>query len=204
MVAASATRTDSRFSQRHTSHARVAIDANEFEHTICQQSARWHAVARRMLGSDDRAADAVQEAYLAALTARTRFRGESQLSTWMHRIVVNVCLMHLRAGKRHGAGSLEALPAIADCEDRAGSNSLRPELACERQEMRYQVRRCIDQLPSDFRAILLLRDIEQLDTDETAQTLEISRSAVKTRLHRALQALRMLLEREADEYCLPA
>jgi RNA polymerase sigma-70 factor (ECF subfamily) len=204
MVAASATQCHPATSQRSSSPVGGGIDADEFEHSICLHAARWHAVAKRMLRSDDKAADAVQEAYLAALSSRNRFRGESLPSTWMHRIVVNVCLMRLRTERRQTLGSIDSLPMVADCERRSGSSASRPELACQQQELRDQVRNCIDQLPPDHRAILLLRDIEQLDTGATAQTLAISRAAVKTRLHRARQALRALLQHDADEYCLPA
>lgn len=204
MVAASATQCQPAASQRSLSFAGSGIDVDALEHAICQHAARWHAVAKRMLGSDDNAADAVQEAYLAALTSRDRFRGDSLPSTWMHRIVVNVCLMRLRTERRHTLGSLDSLPMVADCERRSGSSDSHPELACQQQELRDQVRNCIDQLPPEHRAILLLRDIEQLDTGATAQTLAISRAAVKTRLHRARQALRALLQHDADEYCLPA
>jgi RNA polymerase sigma-70 factor (ECF subfamily) len=68
--------------------------------------------------------------------------------------------------------------------------------ALEREELRVAVRACIDRLPERYRTVLVLRDIEELDTDETARALALSREAVKTRLHRARQALKTLLERE--------
>jgi RNA polymerase sigma-70 factor (ECF subfamily) len=204
MIAAPAVPNDLRSSQQSRCTATGGFDAAEFEQAICQDAARWRAVARRILRDEDNAADAVQEAYLAALSSRERFRGDSLPSTWMHRIVVNVCLMRLRAERRQSTCSLGSLSVTEDVAERSGSVSLRPELACQRQETRNHVRRCIDQLPNDHRSILLLRDIQQLGTDETAHTLALSRSAVKTRLHRARQALRALLEPAADEFCLPA
>lgn len=204
MVAASANQCHPAASQRLPSFAGGGLDAVAFEHAICQHAAHWHAVAKRMLRNDDKAADAVQEAYVAALSSRDRFRGDSLPSTWMHRIVVNVCLMRLRTKRRQVSGSLESPSEVADFERRSESIASRPELACQQQELRDRVRNCIDQLPPDHRAILLLRDIEQLDTGATAQTLAISRAAVKTRLHRARQALRALLQHDAEEYWLPA
>jgi RNA polymerase sigma-70 factor (ECF subfamily) len=159
---------------------------------------RLLAVARRLLRSAEDAADAVQDAFVSALAARRSFQGESTVYTWLYRIVVNVCLMKLRSRPRAKCVSLEGLlQARGDSGYYQRPFGRRNEGAgtdMEREELRFAVRACIDKLPDDFRAILLLRDIEQLDTDETAELLELSRGAVKTRLHRARQTLRTLLE----------
>jgi RNA polymerase sigma-70 factor (ECF subfamily) len=156
------------------------------------------AVARRFLGRGDESADAVQEAFCAAFQAINRFEGASALSTWLHRIVVNVCLMKLRTRSRRQTVSIEdLLPAFDETGHRlepVASWSDEPGNRLERVEMHNQVRACIDRLPDDHRVVLLLRDIEELDTEQTAEVLGISVAAVKTRLHRARQALRRLLE----------
>jgi RNA polymerase sigma-70 factor (ECF subfamily) len=155
------------------------------------------AVARRMLRREEDAADAVQDALTSALASIHRFQENSQLYTWLHRIVVNSCLMKLRSQKRRTVMSLDALlPAFDESGKHAYPVTPWRDRATERieqKETRAIVRKCIDQLPDDYRAILILRDIEELDTDETAALLGISRAAVKTRLHRARQALRTLL-----------
>src|SRR5262249_37590256 len=116
----------------------------------------------------------------------------------LHRIVVNVCLMRLRARSRSREVPIDdLLPAF----DGTGHHA-RPVRPWEEQalarltraETRAHVRACIDRVPHPYRAVLLLRDIEERDTEHTARQLGINPGAVKTRLHRARQALRTLLE----------
>lgn len=180
-----------------------AGDRDACESVVVEYGPRMLAVARRMLRSEEDAADAVQDAFLSAFASIHRFQANSQLYTWLHRIVVNACLMKLRSQKRRDTVSLNALlPAFDESGNHAHPVATRGCQAIEhleRAETRAMVRKCVDQLPDDYRAILILRDIEELDTDETAALLGISRSAVKTRLHRARQALRTLLELAVDD-----
>jgi len=156
------------------------------------------ATARRLLRSDDDAADAVQEAFLSAFRSIDRFQGNSRLSTWLHRIVVNACLMKLRATARVPEVSIETLlPAFNSWGHHVRGVPGWRKLPVEEllaDETRALVRRCIDMLPEDFRTILLLRDIEELSTEEAAGVLDITAGTAKVRLHRARQALRALLE----------
>jgi len=163
---------------------------------------RLLAVARRLLGDENDARDALQDAFLCAFRALPSFEGNARLSTWLHRIVVNSALMKLRSRKRSpmAAESLDdLLPEFEDDGHRRGVGpawSAPVEAMLEREETRQTVRRSIDRLPADYRTVLVLRDIEELDTDETASVLGITRGAVKTRLHRARMALRELLDPE--------
>jgi RNA polymerase sigma-70 factor (ECF subfamily) len=155
-------------------------------------------VARRLMRCEHAAADAVQEALLSAFNSLETFHGQSQLWTWLYRIVVNSCLMQLRSSGRRPALSLELLQADSDNSDGEGrliaDTCIPPLEQLTHEEFRAQVRECIQQLPDRYRTILQLRDIEEFDTEQTAGILGISRSAVKTRLHRARTALRSLLE----------
>jgi RNA polymerase sigma-70 factor (ECF subfamily) len=155
------------------------------------------AVARRFLRGDEDRADAVQDAFLAAFRCLDSFEGHSSLGTWLHRIVVNSCLMKLRVQSRGRAAPLDDLLPTFD-ETGRHSRPVRPwpEDALSRltrEETRIQVRACIDRLPEPYRTVLLLRDIEELDTEQTARQLGITPGTVKTRLHRARQALRTLV-----------
>jgi RNA polymerase sigma-70 factor (ECF subfamily) len=159
---------------------------------------RMLAVARRFLRCEEDSADAVQDAFLSAFRSLEHFEGNSSLGTWLHRIVVNACLMKLRAQSRNRQVSIEdLLPTF----DEAGHHT-QPVRSWEeqalsrltREETRIQVRACIDRLPEPYRTVLLLRDIEEFDTEQTAQQLGVTPGTVKTRLHRARQALRTLLE----------
>lgn len=156
------------------------------------------AVARRFLRCEQEAADAVQDAFVSAFRSIHEFAGGSKLSTWLHRIVVNACLMKLRSARSRPTRSIESLlPSFDDTGHHVQRVSPWRESPFERldaSEMREQVRASIDELPESYRTVLLLRDIEELDTEETAERLGISVAAVKVRLHRARQALRTLLE----------
>jgi RNA polymerase sigma-70 factor (ECF subfamily) len=180
--------------------ARVrAGDERACETLVRRYGGRMLATARRFLGCEAESADAVQDAFLSALRGIGSFAGDSQLSTWLHRIVVNACLMRLRSRRaRHGTVSLESLlPAFDETGRHARPvrlPSARAESALERHETCVRVRACIDRLPEPYRQVVLLRDIEEFDTEQTARLLGTSTGVVKTRLHRARQALRALLE----------
>ena len=120
------------------------------------------------------------------------------LSTWLHRIVVNSSLMRLRNRKRRSETSIECLlPTFREDGHRQNVQPAWSTTAVnllQRQETRQMIRDKINQLPEDYRTVIMLRDIEELDTESTAQALGISNGAVKTRLHRARMALRELLE----------
>jgi RNA polymerase sigma-70 factor (ECF subfamily) len=168
-----------------------------FEELVRTYSPRLLTVARRIVGNDEDARDVVQDAFLSAFRSLQRFHGDSRLSTWLHRIVVNGALMKLRTRRRKPEESIEPLlPAFLSdghYAEKFSAWSERADLALSRAETRELVRRRIDELPESFRTVLLLRDIEGMNTEETAELLETTANAVKIRLHRARQALRALL-----------
>lgn len=175
-----------------------AGDERACEALVRQHGGRLLAVARRFLRTEEDSADAVQDAFLSAFRSLEGFERNSTLGTWLHRIVVNVCLMRLRARSRSREVRIDdLLPTFDETGHhshpvRAWGDDALARLA--RAETRAQVRACIDRLPDPYREVLVLRDIEELDTEQTAQHLGINPGAVKTRLHRARQALRTLLE----------
>jgi RNA polymerase sigma-70 factor (ECF subfamily) len=178
-----------------------AGDEEAFEALVRQHGGRMLAVARRLLGSEPEARDAVQEAFLSVLRSIRGFAGHARLGTWLHRITVNAALMRLRSRRRRPEEPIDDLlprfdatgHRVADPEARVAEPT--DELV-QRAETRALVRRAIARLPESYRTVLLLRDIEELDTEEAAAALGIGANAVKTRLHRARQALRTLIERE--------
>jgi len=171
-----------------------------FEQLVRQYGGRMLAIARRLLGTEHDAQDALQEAFLSVFKAIDQFTGSAKLSTWLHRIVVNAALMKLRSRRRKPEEPIEELLPRFDAQgewtSRITSWEAPSDVLLQRQETHALVRRCIDRLPETYRTVLLLRDIEELDTEETANLLGITPNAVKIRLHRARQALRTLLERE--------
>lgn len=176
-----------------------AGDAPAFETLVRQYGGRMLAVARRMLGNDDDAQDALQDAFISAFKAIGQFESQSRLGTWLHRIVVNAALMKLRTKRRRPETLIDDLlpKFLADGHqaEPAVDWRLSPDDAMIKAESRTRVRECIEELPEIYRTVLVLRDIEEFDTEATAQLLEITVSVVKTRLHRARLALRTLLDR---------
>jgi RNA polymerase sigma-70 factor (ECF subfamily) len=168
-----------------------------FEQLVRAHGGRLLAVSRRLLGSEEDARDAVQEAFMNAFRSIDRFEGGSLLSTWLHRIVVNVSLMKLRRRKRKPEESLDhLLPAFrtdGHFIDRFDSGDEPADQRLAREEEQAAVRAAIDDLPGHYRTILLLRDIEGVSTQDVAEQLGITPNAVKLRLHRARQALRTLV-----------
>ena len=168
-----------------------------FESLVRLHSGRMLSVAKRFLCNSEDAHDAVQDAFLSAFKALPAFDGRAKLGTWLHRIVVNASLMKLRTKKRHPEQSMDdLLPTFLEnghqAEPAPRWKIVPNEL--ERVETQQLIRDQIAKLSESHRTVLLLRDIEELDTETVAQMLEMSAAAVKVRLHRARQALRTLLD----------
>lgn len=168
-----------------------------FTDLVRANTGRLLAVARRMLRQEQEAQDAVQEAFVCAFKALGSFEGHCRISTWLHRIAVNACLMRLRRRERKPEESIDDfLPAYE--ADGHTVEKFRPWDSAldrlERQETRAFVRAAIDRLPETYRTALLLRDIEEMDSEEASALLGITPNALKIRVHRARQALRTLLD----------
>jgi RNA polymerase sigma-70 factor (ECF subfamily) len=175
-----------------------AGDDAAYEVLVRAHSSRLLAVTRRILISEEDARDAVQDAFVLAFRNVKSFEGESRLSTWLHRVAINAALMKLRTRRRRPEEPLEPLlPTYLDDGHHVEQFQSWDEAADDalaRRRRQALVRECIDRLPENYRTVLLLRDIEQMETEEAASTLGISVNAVKIRLHRARQALRTLLD----------
>ena len=168
-----------------------------FETLVRTFGGRMLAVAKRFFSNSGDAEDAVQEAFLSAFKSLPAFDGRSQLGTWLHRIVVNASLMKLRTQRRRPEQSIDdLLPQFLEDGHRASPSPgwKNPLSEIEKVETQQTIRNQIAKLPESYRTVLLLRDIEEYDTETVAQMLEMTESAVKVRLHRARQALRTLLD----------
>jgi RNA polymerase sigma-70 factor (ECF subfamily) len=176
-----------------------AGDEAACETLVRDHTARLLAVARRYMRNEEDARDAAQEAFIAAFRAVGRFEGGSSLTTWLHRIAINCCLMKLRSGRRHPEASIEELlPTFDETGHRVLGSEQWPEsieAALEKRQTRERVRAAIARLPEKYRSVILLRDIEEMSTEEAATLLGTTPTAVKVRLHRARQALRTLIAR---------
>lgn len=159
---------------------------------------RMLAVARRLLGDDAAAEDCVQEAFLNAFRNIDRFEERSSLGTWLHRITVNAALMKLRSDKRRNEGSIEGLLPEFDQQgcriEPIWQTRESVEELVQQREIQEIVMSKVGELPDSYRTVFILRDIEEMDTNDVAELMGISEGAVRVRLHRARAALKKLLE----------
>ena len=160
-----------------------------------QHNRRLYRVARSIVHDDADAEDVLQEAYLHAFSALADFRGEASLATWLTRIVVNEALQRLRRPR------LVSVPAIEEQTPGAQvipfPTSLQqnddPERTVAQRELCQLVEQAIDELPQEFRTVLVARVIEGMSVEETADALDLRPETVKTRLHRARRLLKAAL-----------
>jgi RNA polymerase sigma-70 factor (ECF subfamily) len=167
-------------------------DATVFEYLYRLHSRRVYAVCLRMVGDTTEAEDLTQEAFLRLFRKIHTFRGESAFSTWLHRLVVNIVLMHLRK-KSLPVVSIEA---THDPSNETGSPSIdiaAPDLFLEGSIDRVNLGRCIAQLPVGYRTIFVLHDIQGYEHHEIAEMLGRSVGVSKSQLHRARMRMRELL-----------
>lgn len=183
--------------------ARIARrDQTAFEALMRQHNGKLFRVARSILKDDAEAEDAVQDAYLEAYRHIGEFRGGAQLSTWLTRIVINQALMRVRKQKReHVVLSFsDRRTSGPDREetDVADEKSESPSSAALRAEIRRMLERRIDELPVAFRTVFIMREVEDMSVEQTAECLSIPPATVRTRLFRARTLLRESLAREID------
>jgi RNA polymerase sigma-70 factor, ECF subfamily len=167
-------------------------DRAVFEYLYRLHSRRVYALCLRMVGNTTEAEDLTQEAFLLLLRKIHTFRGESAFSTWLHRLAVNLVLMHLRK-KSPPIVSIEATP---EPEDEAPSPSIdlgAPDLLLEGSIDRINLERCIERLPVGYRTIFVLHDIQGHEHHEIAGMLGRSVGVSKSQLHKARTRLRELL-----------
>jgi RNA polymerase sigma-70 factor, ECF subfamily len=168
-----------------------------YEELVRNETRHLLAVARRLLRNEEDAQDVVQQAFLSAFRALSSFNGQCRLSTWLHKITANAALMKLRSRTRRPEGSIEdLLPTYLEDGHHTEQFSewvMPADARMVRHETRAQVRTAIEMLPDGYRRVLLLRDIEEFSTEEAAEVLGLTPTAVKVRLHRARQALLKLL-----------
>jgi RNA polymerase sigma-70 factor, ECF subfamily len=179
----------------------LACDRAAFELVMRRHNRRLYRVARAMLRDSAEAEDALQDAYLAAFQAMGNYRGEASLATWLSRVVVNQCLGRLRRqARRDNIVPMVSMEGAEEQEHAAmpSENFDAPEQAFARKELRAVLERKLDELPEAFRTVFMLRCVEELSVEETAQILNIPEATVRTRQFRARGMLRASLAQDID------
>ncbi|ANL76070.1 RNA polymerase sigma factor protein (plasmid) [Rhizobium phaseoli] len=166
---------------------------------IQRHNQRLFRTARAVIRNDAEAEDVVQASYIKAFARLSAFRGEAELSTWLTRIALNEALGRVRAQKNttgleeidmqatSAGGQVVQFPSSLSATD--------PETELSRSQARQLLEQAVDELPDDFRAIFVLRDVEGMSTDEAASYLGIRPETAKTRLHRARKMMRQSMEK---------
>lgn len=172
-------------------------EGGAFRAIMERHNRRLYRLARTVLNDDTEAEDAVQEAYLRAFAALPDFRGDAALATWLTRITLNEALGRKR--KRRPTVELSEAEAAQRADAQiirfpAMDASIDPERAAAQREIRRLLEASIDALPEPFRLVFMMRDVEEMSVEDTAQFLGIRPGTVKTRLHRARRLLRARLD----------
>jgi RNA polymerase sigma-70 factor, ECF subfamily len=174
-------------------------DRGAIKHVISSNNQRLFRTAWSILKSRPDAEEAVQAAYLSAFSKIASFEGRSALSTWLTRIVVNEALGRRRAEERRRRHLEQEGVALLDNYREAlmrGSNAEAPDVSLAREQIRKLLEQAVADLPDHFRTVFVLREIEGLTSEETAEVLELPVATVKTRLFRSRGRLQEALAPE--------
>jgi RNA polymerase sigma-70 factor, ECF subfamily len=170
----------------------LAGETAMFEIVMRRHNQRLYRVARAILRNDGEAEDVMQDAYVRAYEHLDQFAGRAKFSTWLTRIAVHEALARQRRSKRY-----EELGPTSEREgdpmDRFASLTPNPEQQMSNSELRRLLEQAVEKLPDAYRAVFMLRDVEDMSTTDAAYALEITEENVKVRLHRARALLRKSL-----------
>lgn len=177
-------------------------DRTAFNELVNRNAQKVFRMARHMTRNDQDAEDVLQEAFLKAFSRLDQFQGDAKFSTWLTRIAVNESLMRLRKGRNSKTVSLDEEFEVGDnaIQREVADDGEDPEQTYGRTEMREILEGAIDSLAEGYRTVFVLRDVEGFSTEETAEMLDLSVSAVKSRLLRARLQLRDKLRRRLKSH----
>lgn len=184
----------------HLARRIAAGDRLAFELLMRRHNRRLFRLARASLRNDAEAEDALQEAYLAAYRSITQFRGEASLGTWLSRLVLNECFGRLRRqARRDNIFPIRSVDDERIFDELPRPHSDSPEAAAMLSETRIILERKLDQLPERYRVVFVLRCVEEMSVEETAEYLDIPEATVRSRLFRARKLLRESLAQDFDD-----
>jgi RNA polymerase sigma-70 factor (ECF subfamily) len=172
-----------------------AKDYAAFEQLLERYEDKIFRLAYRFVRNETDAKEILQDTFLTIWRKLDTFKGDAQFSSWLYRVAANAALMRLRSQRRHPEVSTEDLPIgyldnYGQLPPVIENWAKRPDEELASDELRRHIQSAVDALPEIYRTVFLIRDVEGLSTEETADVLQISVPTVKTRLHRARIALR--------------
>ena len=164
-------------------------DADAFRLLVIRYQDRVYSMILRMVTNADDAQDLTQEVFLTVCSKIASFRGRSQFYTWLYRVAANKSLSHLRKRK-----TSREVPDPVESTHRPDTHGDAPSARLEKGERAVRVERALARLEPDMRAVVILRDIEDMSYDRIADVLGIREGTVKSRLHRGRETLREMLK----------
>jgi len=170
----------------------LAGETSLFEIVMRRYNQRLYRVARAILRNDAEAEDVMQDAYVRAYEHLDQFAGKAKFSTWLTRIAVHEALTRQRRAKRYQELEPMSEPD-GDPMDGFASAGLNPEQQTSNRQIRSLLEEAVEKLPDAYRAVFMLREVEEMSTTDTASALDITEENVKVRLHRARALLRKSL-----------
>jgi len=174
-------------------------DRSAFEALMRRYNRRLYRLARATLGDPTEAEDALQESYVSAFRSIEEFRGESAVFTWLSRLVLNECLgRRRRSTRRQNIIPMVSSNTDVDVNAMNADDAVSPDHALARAQLRAMLERKLDQLPESFRVVFVCREVEEMNVEETAQSLGIPAATVRTRHFRAKSLLRESLAQDVD------
>jgi RNA polymerase sigma-70 factor, ECF subfamily len=180
-------------------------DFHAFEELVDRYEDKIFRLAYRFVRNETEAKEILQDTFLSVWRKLDTFKGDAQFGSWLYRVATNAALMRLRAQRRHPEVATAELPV--DYLDNYGQLpqwgenwAKRPDDELQSEELRRRIQQAVDELPDIYRTVFIVRDVEGLSTEETAEVLQISVPTVKTRLHRARLALRNAISHYFDQH----
>lgn len=174
-----------------------AGDLDAYNRLVLEYQSLAFNVALRIMGDGPSASDATQEAFISAYENLEKFRGGS-FKAWLLRILTNACYDEHRRRKRRASTSLDEMQEMMDGLEGDDSALMQtppdPEASVERGELVQAIRRCLDQLTLEFRSVVVLADVQEMDYKQVSQVLKIPLGTVKSRLARARARLQECLQ----------
>jgi RNA polymerase sigma-70 factor (ECF subfamily) len=177
-------------------------DREAVRHVVTANNQRLFRAAWSIVKDRAEAEEAVQAGYMSAFAAMDRFEGRSSLSSWMTRIIINEALGRLRSLRRRREQlESEGVTLIESYRERLAQASAEPmpDVMVARAQLRLLIETSVGELPDDFRSVFVLREVEGMSVEETAEVLGIPAATVKTRLHRARRKLQQALAPEMKD-----
>ena len=174
-----------------------------FDELVRRHSGHAYQIAFGYLSSREDAEEVVQDAFMRIYRNLPNFRGDAEFSTWMYRIVINLCNNKYRWNKIRGVGKDISVDAPLDTHDSSDDGTLKLELSDDRMipdrqvafnEMRDRLEAAMKELPESYRQAVLLRNVKQLDYEQIAEILHCAVGTVKSRINRGREILRQALE----------